>query len=132
MGQWLATVAIVVPDYEAGLDFFVGTLGFELVCDIPLSPTKRWVVVRPGPGGADILLARADGDTQTHAIGNQTGGRVGFFLETDDFARDHAAMTAAGVTFLEAPRHESYGIVVKWQDPFGNLWDLLERRLKAE
>lgn len=126
----LALVTLVVPDYAPALDFYVGVMGFELIADIDQGD-KRWVVVAPRggvgiSGGAQILLARASGPAQEAAVGNQTGGRVGFFLHTDDFERDHAAMQAAGVRFLEPPRHEAYGSVVQWADPFGNLWDLLQ------
>lgn len=122
----LALVALVVPDYDAGIDFYVRSLGWTLARDIDLGGGKRWVVVAPPGGGTALLLARAAGDRQQAAIGNQTGGRVGFFLETDDFARDHAAMEAAGVVFEEAPRSEPYGTVAVWRDPFGNRWDLVE------
>lgn len=129
MAQHLTLVALVVPDYESALAFYVGLLGFELVEDTAQGPPKRWVVVRP-PGACEtgVLLARAEGAAQHDAIGCQTGGRVGFFLQTDDFERDYAAMRAKGVVFEEAPRDEVYGRVVVWQDPFGNRWDLLERR----
>ena len=123
-GARLSLVAVLVPDYDAGLAFYVGTLGFRLVDDIDQG-RKRWVVVEPPDGGCRLLLARAEGAAQEAAIGNQTGGRVGFFLQTDDFGRDHAAMLAAGVTFEEAPRHEPYGRVAVWRDPFGNRWDLI-------
>ena len=127
MVQTLHAVALVVPDYDAAIAFYVGTLGFDLVQDIVLDDDKRWVQVRPpGAASGSLLLAKAVGTQQTAAIGNQTGGRVGFFLVTDDFGRDHAAMLANGVVFEEAPRHEPYGIVAVWQDPFGNRWDLLE------
>jgi len=119
-------VSYLVPDYDAGIAFFVEALGFELLEDTRLSEVKRWVRVAPMGGGTALLLARADGERQEAAIGNQTGGRVGFFLETDDFARDFAAMKAAGVTFCEEPRVEPYGTVVVFQDPWGNRWDLLE------
>jgi catechol 2,3-dioxygenase-like lactoylglutathione lyase family enzyme len=123
----IATVALVVPDYDAGLDFYVGKLGFDLLEDLDQG-SKRWVRVAPPGGGAALLLARAEGKVQAAAIGNQCGGRVFLFLETDDFARDHAAMTAAGVVFEEAPRQEPYGTVAVWRDPFGNRWDLIEHR----
>jgi len=127
MRQSLALIALVVPDYDAALDFYVGMLGFTLITDEDQG-TKRWVTVRPpGDSGAALLLARAVTDAQRASIGNQTGGRVGFFLETDDFHRDHVAMTAAGVTFDEAPRTEPYGTVAVFRDPFGNRWDLLQR-----
>jgi catechol 2,3-dioxygenase-like lactoylglutathione lyase family enzyme len=126
MAQSIDTVALVVPDYDAAIAFYVGTLGWKLLSDLPQGPGKRWVVVAPpGGSGTRLLLARAEGPAQTAAIGNQTGGRVGFFLTTDDFARDHAAMLAAGVTFEEEPRHEPYGTVAVWRDPFGNRWDLI-------
>lgn len=124
-------LALVVPDYDAAIDFYVGKLGFRLIEDVPQGPDKRWVTVAP-PGatsGAMLLLARAASGSQRAAIGNQSGGRVFLFLETDDFARDHAAMLAAGVTFEEAPRQEPYGRVAVWRDPFGNRWDLLQRAI---
>ena len=120
----IAAIALVVPEYEAGLAFYVGKLGFRLVEDIDQG-RKRWVVVEPPGGGTRLVLARAEGADQQAAIGDQAGGRVFLFLETDDFARDHAAMLAAGVSFEEAPRHEPYGSVAVWRDPFGNRWDLI-------
>ncbi|KRD73139.1 VOC family protein [Ensifer sp. ENS10] len=127
MRQTIARIALVVPDYDAGIAFYCGKLGFDLVEDTRLDDSKRWVVVRPkGAVETSLLLAKADGERQEAAIGNQTGGRVGFFLFTDDFARDHAAMLADGVAFLEAPRHEPYGTVAVFSDPFGNHWDLLQ------
>ena len=121
-------MALVVPDYAAAIDFYVGRLGFTLLDDIDQGGGKRWVRVAPAgdAGGTALLLARAADARQRAAIGNQTGGRVFLFLHTDDFARDHAAMIAAGVTFEEAPRREPYGIVAVWRDPFGNRWDLLQ------
>jgi putative peptidoglycan lipid II flippase len=121
----VATVALLVDTYERGIAFYCGVLGLALAEDAPLGPEKRWVVVA-GSGGARLLLAQADGERQSAAIGNQTGGRVGFFLETDDFERDHARLVDAGVRFLEAPRHETYGSVAVFEDPFGNKWDLIE------
>jgi catechol 2,3-dioxygenase-like lactoylglutathione lyase family enzyme len=120
----ISALALVVPDYDAALEFYVGTLGFRLVEDIDQG-RKRWVTVEPSGGGVRLLLARAEGAAQVAAIGNQAGGRVFLFLSTDDFARDHAAMLAAGVVFEEAPRHEPYGSVAVWRDPFGNRWDLI-------
>lgn len=124
MSARIAAIALVVPDYEAGLAFYVGKLGFRLVQDLDQGH-KRWVVVEPPGGGARLVLARAEGEVQRAAIGNQAGGRVFLFLETDDFARDQALMLAAGVIFEEAPRHEAYGSVAVWRDPFGNRWDLI-------
>ena len=127
MSVRISAIALVVPDYEAGLAFYVGKLGFRLVENLDQG-RKRWVVVEPSGGGARLVLARAEGEAQIDAIGNQAGGRVFLFLETDDFARDHAAMQAAGVEFEEAPRHEPYGSVAVWRDPFGNRWDLIGPR----
>ena len=122
----LHAFTIVVPDYDAGLAFYVGRLGFELRADTDLGGGKRWVMVAPPGAQTAILLAQADGPDQTAAIGNQSGGRVGFFLHSDDFATDHARMLAVGVQFDEEPRHEPYGSVAVWSDPFGNRWDLLQ------
>lgn len=129
MRQSLAAVALLVPDYDAGIAFFVGKLGFDLVEDTELAPSKRWVRVRPpGTDGTSLLLARAASPEQERAIGQQAGGRVFLFLHTDDFDRDHARYTTAGVHFVEPPRIEPYGKVAVFQDPFGNRWDLVEPR----
>lgn len=133
MALRLAMVALVVPDYDTAIAFYVGALGFTLVEDSAVDADKRWVVVDPGNGrggGARFLLARAADADQATAIGRQSGGRVGFFLETDDFATTHAAFTAAGVVFEEAPRTEPYGIVAVFRDPFGNRWDLIEPKME--
>lgn len=122
----IALFTLVVDDYDAAIAFYVGTLGFELREDAPRGEGKRWVVVAPPGAETGVLLAQAANDAQRARIGDQTGGRVGFFLHTDDFRRDHAAMTAAGVRFLETPRVEDYGTVAVFQDPYGNKWDLLE------
>jgi catechol 2,3-dioxygenase-like lactoylglutathione lyase family enzyme len=119
----LATVG--VRDYDEAIDFFVRKVGFTLVSDDAQTPTKRWVVVAPPGGGTGLLLAKADGDTQTSAVGNQTGGRVAFFLSTDDFHAQYEHMVEHGVEFLEAPRHEPYGWVCVWRDLYGTTWDLL-------
>lgn len=125
--QSLFLVALVVPDYDAAIAFYRDSLGFTLVEDNGLADDRRWVVIRPPGGeGASLLLARAADDRQAGAIGNQAGGRVGFFLRTDDFARDHAAFLAKGVVFEEEPRREVYGTVAVFRDPFGNRWDLIE------
>lgn len=126
MPQKIAQITLLVPDYDSGIDFYVGKLGFELLEDTRLSPLKRWVRVAPKGAETAILLAKPEGSLQHAATGNQTGGRVGFFLHTDDFAGDHADMLANGVSFRETPRHEPYGIVAVFEDPFGNLWDLIE------
>jgi catechol 2,3-dioxygenase-like lactoylglutathione lyase family enzyme len=121
----LSLVALVVPDYDLAVAFYVDAVGFTLVEDTDRGAGRRWVVVSPGAGSAGLLLAVAANDRQRAAIGNQTGGRVGFFLRTDDFGVTLARMQAAGVEFLEEPRHEDYGSVAVWQDPWGNRWDLL-------
>ncbi|MEQ8814761.1 MAG: VOC family protein [Thalassobaculum sp.] len=127
MKQSIVTVALVVPDYDEAIAFFVGTLGFELLEDTPQAPGKRFVRVAPkGGSGAALLLARAATDEQRAAIGNQTGGRVFLFLHTDDFDRDHARLTAAGIAFAGPPRDEDYGRVAVFVDPFGNKWDLVQ------
>ena len=122
----LATVALVVGDYDEAVRWYVEKLGFALAEDIDLGGGKRWVTLSAGKNGARLLLARAEGERQASRVGDQTGGRVFLFLETDDFARDHAAMLAKGVSFKEEPRHESYGTVAVFTDLFGNLWDLIE------
>ncbi|TKD44603.1 MAG: VOC family protein [Mesorhizobium sp.] len=123
----VATVALVVGNYEEAISWYVGKLGFLLIEDVDLGGGKRWVTVAPGNGqGARLLLAEAADDVQTSRIGNQTGGRVFLFLETDDFVRDHTAMLEKGVEFREAPRHEAYGTVAVFADLHGNLWDLIE------
>ena len=119
----LAAVSILIPDYESGIRFYCDALGFTLSEDIDQGH-KRWVTVTPPGGGAKIVLARADTDLQRAAIGQQGGGRVWLFLQTDDFDRDYRRMQAAAVLFEEDPRDEPYGRVVVWRDPFGNRWDL--------
>lgn len=117
---------LVVDDYDDAIAFFVGTLGFVLTEDTDLGDGKRWVVVRPDPSGTGILLAKADGDRQGAAVGMQAGGRVSFFLYTDDVERDVAAWTARGVRFIDAIRAEEYGKVTVFLDLYGNPWDLIE------
>lgn len=125
----LDLVTVVVPDYDEAIGFFVDRLGFDLIEDTSTTTNdgrhKRWVVVRPPGGETGLLLARADGDQQTTAVGNQTGGRVAFFLRVQDFDGTHEAMGSAGVAFVEQPRAESYGRVAIFRDPWGNRWDLL-------
>lgn len=126
----LFLVTLVVPDYDPAISWYRDVLGFSLSVDQPLGGGKRWVVMKPDDTeGAGLLLARADGDVEAAAIGNQSGGRVSFFLKTDDFARDHALYLSRGVEFLEAPRREDYGTVAVFRDAFGNLWDLIEHRM---
>ena len=126
MNRWIALTTVVVADYDEAIAWYTQKLGFALLEDIDQG-RKRWVVVGPGDQrAAALLLARASDEAQRQRIGDQTGGRVGFFLHTDDFWRDHAAMTAAGVEFLERPRQEPYATVAVFRDLYGNLWDLLE------
>jgi catechol 2,3-dioxygenase-like lactoylglutathione lyase family enzyme len=122
----LAHVALVVRDYDEAIDFYARVLGFTLVEDSSREAGKRWVVVAPSGGGASLLLARAVNDAQLSRVGNQTGGRVFLFLRTDDFHRDHLAMTERGVKFIEAPREEDYGTVAVFEDLYGTRWDLIE------
>ena len=122
----IATVALVVAGYGEAIAWYTQKLGFALFDDVDLGGGKRWVTVGPENGGMRLLLAEASDEAQTARIGDQTGGRVFLFLETDDFARHLAAMLAAGVDFREAPRHEAYGTVAVFADLYGNLWDLIE------
>jgi catechol 2,3-dioxygenase-like lactoylglutathione lyase family enzyme len=124
----LALTALVVRDYDEAIAFFTGALGFQLVEDTDMGGGKRWVVVRPGDHGEGLLLAKAATPQQAERIGDQTGGRVSFFIHTDDFAGDYAHMQANGVRFVEAPRNEVYGKVVVFLDLYGNRWDLIEPR----
>ena len=130
MKQSIGLVALVVPEYDEAIAFYVGVLGFTLIEDsfVP-EQNKRWVVVAP-PGSTEsrLLLARASSPEQTSRIGNQTGGRVFLFLYTDGFARDYRRYTEQGVTFVREPKEESYGTVAVFRDPWGNLWDLLQPR----
>ena len=126
MPQRLNLTALLVDEYDAALAFFVGALGFEMREDTQLEDGKRWVVVAPRRAANGLLLARAVGERQRNAIGDQSGGRVFLFLETDNFARDHLAYTQRGVRFVEDPRHEPYGIVAVFEDLYGNRWDLVE------
>jgi catechol 2,3-dioxygenase-like lactoylglutathione lyase family enzyme len=128
--QSIAHVALVVDDYDAAIQFFLTKLKFELIEDtyIP-EQAKRWVLVAPkGSRGTNLLLARASNDEQRAVVGRQTGGRVSFFLKTDDFWRDHRDMVAGGVKFVREPRVEAYGTVAVFEDLYGNLWDLLGPR----
>jgi catechol 2,3-dioxygenase-like lactoylglutathione lyase family enzyme len=124
--------ALIVEDYDPAIDFFVRVLGFELVEDSPSTTTdgrpKRWVVVRPAGAATGILLARADGEHQRAAVGQQFAGRVGLFLRVDDFDATYAHMIGAGVTFVRSPRTESYGKVAVFLDIAANRWDLLGPR----
>ena len=124
----IGAVTLLVRDYDEAIAFYVNAAGFDLLEDADLGGGKRWVRVSPKGAETCLLLAQATTPEQVARIGDQTGGRVGFFLHTDDFAREHAAMSARGVRFLEAPRHEAYGSVAVFADPFGNKWDLIEHK----
>ena len=129
MKQQLGLVALLVNDYDEAINFYTQKLGFILVEDTPMTDTKRWVVVAPpGSNGSKLLLARAANGQQRAGVGNQCCGRVGFFLYTDDFWRDHQHMTAAGVKFIRGPVSEAYGTVAVFADLYGNLWDLIAHK----
>ena len=122
----LGALSLLVADYDAAISWFTAVLGFSLIEDADLGGGKRWVKVAPPGGQTALILARASTPQQIAQIGNQGGGRVWLFLHTDDFARDYAAMRAAGVRFLEEPRREAYGQVAVFEDLCGNRWDLIE------
>lgn len=126
MFQQLAHISLLVKDYDEAIDFYTNILGFDLVEDTVLSSTKRWVKVAPKGSSASLLLAKADGETQTSRIGDQTGGRVFLFLHTDDFDRDFKLYKDRGVEFVREPVKESYGTVAVFKDIYGNLWDLIQ------
>ncbi len=125
--QHLASLALLVADYDEARAWYVDRLGFEVLEDTDLGGGKRWVLIAPpGSGGATLLLARAADDRQRCRIGDQTGGRVFLFLNTDDIWGDHARYTARGVVFEGPPRVEPYGTVAVFQDLYGNRWDLIQ------
>ena len=132
MKQSIVHVALVVRDYDEAIEFYTKKLHFRLVEDTyQPEQDKRWVVVAPpGSNGTSVLLARASNVEQEPFVGNQTGGRVFLFLNTDDFWRDYTRMVSSGIAFVREPKSESYGMVAVFKDLYGNLWDLLE--LKAE
>ncbi len=124
----IAHFAFLVRDYDAAIAWFTFMLGFEALEDTDLGGGKRWVRVAPKGGGVALLLAKAVGPEQEAVIGNQGGGRVFLFLETEDFARDFAAFTVRGVKFVREPKTESYGTVAVFEDLYGNMWDLLQSK----
>ena len=124
----LGMITIVVDEYDSAISHYVNDLGFTLLEDTELSPDKRWVVVAPSKVGAQILLARAANEEQSKSIGNSTGGRVGFFLYTDNFQETYNLYLSNSVEFIEKPRSESFGRVVVFKDKYGNKWDLIERK----
>ena len=123
-------IAIVVDDYDSAISHYVNDLNFSLIEDSVLSPEKRWVVVAPSENGSKILLAKASTEGQRAAIGNSTGGRVGFFMYTTNFVETYENYKARGIEFVEQPRKEAYGQVVVFKDKYGNKWDLIESLAK--
>ncbi len=134
MKRSIVHVALVVRDYDEAIEFYTKKLGFRLVEDTyQPEQNKRWVMVAPpGPGATSLLLARASTAEQEAFVGNQTGGRVFLFLESDDFWRDYRNLISLGVEFVREPKVESYGTVAVFKDLYGNLWDLLQLKAKAE
>ena len=128
-GRRVATVTLVVRDYDEARDWYLERMGFSVLEDVKLGGGKRWLVISPPGGqGARLLLAKADGADQEARIGDQAGGRVFLFVETDDFDRDHSLMLSRGVVFREEPRREPYGTVAVFEDLYGNLFDLIAPR----
>jgi catechol 2,3-dioxygenase-like lactoylglutathione lyase family enzyme len=131
MRQRIVHIALVVEDYDDAIRFYTEKLGFDLLEDSPQSDTKRWVLVAPkGASECCLLLAKGVNEEQKSRIGNQTGGRVFLFLETDDFWRDYNRMVSGGIHFVRLPKEEEYGIVAVFADLYGNLWDLIQRKAK--
>jgi catechol 2,3-dioxygenase-like lactoylglutathione lyase family enzyme len=129
MKQSIAHIALVVKDYDEAIRFYTEKLNFTLLEDTILSDVKRWVIVSPnGSSGCNLLLAKASNEEQTSRIGNQTGGRVFLFLYTDDFWRDYHTMIANGIVFVRPPQEELYGTVAVFEDLYGNLWDMIQKR----
>lgn len=129
MQRHIGAISLLVRDYDEAIAYYTQKLGFALLEDTPRGGGKRWVRVAPrGAAETSLLLAKAANERQIAQVGDQMGGRVGFFLHTDDFRRDHAAMSAQGVKFVEEPREESYGTVAVFEDLYGNRWDLLEMK----
>ncbi|MDF5690656.1 VOC family protein [Aquirufa aurantiipilula] len=129
MNQRIAQISLVVDDYDEAIAFYTQKLGFELLEDTVMSPTKRWVVVTPvGEGSCQLLLAKAANEEQKSRVGNQTGGRVFLFLHTEDFDRDYQNLVQKGVQIIREASVEEYGKVAVFADLYGNLWDLVERK----
>ena len=132
MNQRLASISLVVNDYDEAIDFYTKKLKFDLLEDTSLTPEKRWVLVKPkGPHGCCLLLAKAASKEQKSRVGNQTGGRVFLFLHTDDFERDYQNLLEQKITIVRPPSNELYGKVAVFEDLYGNLWDLIEPKTKA-
>ena len=129
MNQKLAHIALVVRDYDEAINFYVNKLKFDLIEDTKLSEDKRWVLIAPkGSGNSQILLAKAQGAKQQSRIGNQTGGRVFLFLQTDNFDRDYSNLISNSINIIREPKDEPYGKVCVFEDLYGNLWDLIEHK----
>jgi catechol 2,3-dioxygenase-like lactoylglutathione lyase family enzyme len=129
MKQHIAHITLLVKDYDDAIKFYTEKLDFDLIEDTVLSETKRWVLVRPkGAAECSLLLAKAADEQQNDNVGNQTGGRVFLFLYTDDFWRDYKTMVTKGISFVRQPTEEVYGVVAVFEDLYGNLWDLIERK----
>lgn len=128
MKQKIAHIALLVADYDEAISFYVDKLHFDLVEDTALSETKRWVLVAPkGSQEFSLLLAKADGAIQKQSIGNQSGGRVFLFLNTDNFDRDYQNLVSNNIKIVREPKTEDYGKVLVFKDIYGNLWDLIQR-----
>ena len=127
----IVTIPLIVADYNEAIAWYTERLGFRLFEDTDLGGSKRWVTIGPAEGGVRLLLAQPKNAQERSRVGDQTGGRVFLFLETDDFTRAHSAMLSRGVEFKEAPRHEAYGTVAVFADLYGNLWDLLEPKRQS-
>jgi uncharacterized glyoxalase superfamily protein PhnB len=130
MATTLGMIAIVIDEYDAAISHYLNDLGFTLIEDSELTPEKRWVVIAPSSAGAQILLAKASNEQQQAAIGIATGGRVGFFLYTDNFTETYERYLSKGIEFTESPRNESFGQVVVFKDKYGNKWDLIENKVR--
>lgn len=130
MATSLGMIAIVIDDYDSAIEHYTNDLGFTLIEDKEMNPEKRWVVIAPDSTGARILLAKAANSEQVAAIGNSTGGRVGYFLYTDNFQETYQNYLARGMEFTETPRNETFGQVVVFKDRYGNKWDLIENRAR--
>lgn len=129
MNQRIAQISLVVDDYDEAITFYTQKLGFDLVEDTTMSPTKRWVIVKPkGEGSCQLLLAKAANEEQESRVGNQTGGRVFLFLHTEDFDRDYQNLLQNEVEIIRKASTEVYGKVAVFADLYGNLWDLVERK----
>jgi catechol 2,3-dioxygenase-like lactoylglutathione lyase family enzyme len=131
MNQKIAQIALLVSDYDEAIEFYTKKLNFTLLEDTVISKTKRWVLVSPkGFGSCGLLLAKAANEKQASRIGNQTGGRVFLFLETEDFETDYSNLLSQGIKIAREPVEETFGKVAVFEDLYGNLWDLIEKNKK--